>query len=76
MDLCEEEVESWSSGELCVIQETSPAKTPSSIADYGAGSTPINKPSEAAVTSRIRAARDTIRNEGEVVIIHLCAEET
>ena len=51
-------------------------QTPSSIADYGAGSTPINKPGEAAVTSRIRAARDTIRNEGEVVLIHLCEEET
>ena len=51
-------------------------QTPSSIADYGAGSTPINKPGETVVTSRIRAARDTTRNEGEVVLIHLCEEET
>ena len=58
------------------LEETSPAKTPSSIADYGAGRTPINKPGEAAVTTRIRAARNAIRNEGKVVIIHLCAEET
>ena len=43
MNLCEEEVGSWNSGELCVIQGTSPAKTPSSIAAYGAKSTPINK---------------------------------
>ena len=60
----------------CVSYEGITGQSPSSIADYGTGSTSINKPGEAAVTSRIRAARDTIRNEGEVVLIHPCEEET